>query len=68
VDPCATIRGLYNFVALIRYRYKYGTLWMVSGMWIQAQLLESYKFVVLIRYRYKYIVDGVWHVDPSATV
>jgi hypothetical protein len=21
----------------------------------------------LIRYRYKYIVDGVWHVDPSAT-
>ncbi len=36
-------------------------------MWTPAPLLESYNFVVLIRYRYKYIVDGVWHVDPSAT-
>jgi hypothetical protein len=36
-------------------------------MWTLAPVLEVYNFIVLIRYRYKYIVDGVWHVDPSAT-
>jgi hypothetical protein len=43
----APLLGAFNFFVSVTYRNKYSTLWMVSGMWILAPLLEDYITLLL---------------------